>query len=57
MSKKNIIIAIAGGCVVGGLATAAVVFPAYAVILVTASGLVATVIAMVTGITIPKTGA
>jgi len=53
MSKKNIIIAIVGGMIVGGLGTAAVIFTAYSVVLVTAAGLVATVTGIITGIT-PK---
>jgi hypothetical protein len=50
MSKKNIIIALVGGGVVGALGTAALIWTSYAAIFVTASGLVATIIAMITGI-------
>jgi len=53
MSKKNIIIAIIGGALVGGLGTAAIIFTAYSAILITASGLIATITAVITGIT-PK---
>jgi uncharacterized protein involved in exopolysaccharide biosynthesis len=53
MSKKNIIIAIVGGAIVGALGTASIIFTAYSAVLITASGLVATITAIITGIT-PK---
>jgi hypothetical protein len=53
MTKRNIIIAIVGGAVVGALGTAAIIFTAYSVVLVTAAGLVATMTGIITGIT-PK---
>jgi hypothetical protein len=53
MSKKNIIIAIVGGMLVGGIGTAALIFTAYSAILITFAGLVATATGIITGIT-PK---
>lgn len=52
MSKKNIIIAIAGGCVVGGLGVAIMIYPSQGAILAGAAGLVAAIVASITGFNI-----
>jgi hypothetical protein len=49
MTKKNIIIAIAGGAVVGALGAAGIVFPDYGALCVSAAAIVTTVVAMITG--------
>ena len=52
MSKKNIIIAIAGGAIVGGLGVASMIYPSNAALLVSCSAIVATVVATITGLQI-----
>jgi hypothetical protein len=55
MSKKvKIIIAISGGCIVGGLGVCATIWPEQAIIFASASGLVAMIAASVTGIAVTK---
>ncbi|CAK0748957.1 hypothetical protein CCP3SC15_150010 [Gammaproteobacteria bacterium] len=56
MSKKNIIIAIIGGCIVGGLGVAIMIYPANGALLAGAAALVTAGVAAVTGFNI-KPGA
>jgi len=49
VSKKNIIIAILGGCIVGGLGTAAIIFPEWGALLVASAGIVTTAVGIITG--------
>lgn len=55
MSKKaKIIVAIGGGAVVGGLGVCATIWPTQGIIFASASGLVAMIVASLTGFTITK---
>jgi len=53
-NKVKIILAILGGAAVGGIGVCGIVWPEVAVLCATASGLVATGIGLLTGITITK---
>lgn len=54
MSKNKIWLAILGGCVVGGLSTAGVIFTDYATVYIGAASVVAAAVALYTGIQVKK---